>query len=389
MVMEELARSVPAKAESLSVLFVVDAKFPGRGGAESQARKLAQALSKKDVDVKFVSPQISIDQQVQDTVDGFPSHRIRYPRIKLLGAIILQIRFAWYLIKHRHDYDAVHVHITRLFAATAVATRFIHRKAVIAKVSGFFEFEGGILDRSARFSPGNALLRFALRKIDYVQTISAETEQKLRSAGFSAQQIRLIPNGIDTQLVNPDEVDAPPKPLTFGYCGRLRSVKGIYVLMDAFTELAKANPKGSFVLRVAGGGRALDTLRKLTRDRGLTDRIEWLDTIDNTEKFYREIDVHIQPSFAEGLPNSVMEAMAASLPVLATDIGGNSDLITHGINGWLFPSGSSEELTVLMQRCIDAPELLASLGTQGRMRIERDYDIAAITNDLMDLYRGR
>jgi len=387
----ESASGVEAHANIIRVLFVVDSAFPGAGGAEAQAQKLAAALSKKGAAVEFVSPRILANHAVNDTVGGLPSHRIDYPKIRSIGAVILLLKFAWYLFKRRKDFDIIHVHITRLLAATAVAMRPLTGVPVVAKISGFFEFEGGVLDTKSR-SIGNRVLRFILRKIDYVQTISVQTQEKLIQAGFSDRQIRFIPNGIDgTQAV--ERANSGPtnskQTLVFGYCGRLRLVKGIDVLIDAFAALVKLRPELDVKLRIAGGGSAQESFMRRCEQLGVAEQIEWLGRIEDTAAFYQNLDVYIQPSFAEGLPNSVMEAMLAGLPVLATDIGGNNELIEHDQQGWLFAPGDANALSVLMQRCADDRAALLQLGPRGREKVIDTYDFESVTSELLDLYRGK
>jgi len=371
------------------ILFVVDSTFPGAGGAEAQAQKLGRALTAKGASLEFATPKTEAGQAIDEIVDGVPLHRINYPQIKVLGAIILLIRFAWFLFKRRNDFDVIHVHITRLLASVAVAVRPLTGIPVIAKISGYFEFKGGVLDPEA-VNPANVLLKRTLRKIDYVQTISVQTREKLLEAGFRDEQILFIPNGVDTAEAI-KITDAPREAndaLVFGYCGRLREVKGVHILIDAFEAFLATQPQGSVKLRIAGDGTLFEELTQRVVDSGLNDSIEFLGNVDNTLEFYKSLDVYVQPSFAEGLPNAVIEAMVSKLPILATNIGGNSDLVTHGQEGWLFEAGEAQELVALMQHCVKERDTLAQVGLVGRKRIIDHYDIDAVTDNLLDVYRG-
>ncbi len=393
-IIDDAVDGVTESLRPVRILFVVDSKFPGPGGAESQARKLARSLmANHNATVEFVSPQVVKDMPVSDSVDGLPNHRVSYFHIKYIGAVLLMLHFAWYLFKRRNDFDVVHVHITRLLATVAVLMRPITGLPVIAKISGYFEFSGGVLDPDG--SVGNIPLRWVLRRLDYVQTISVQTRERLLQAGFSEQQIKFVPNGIDSQesirLTTPEagDSDKDPNALVFGYCGRLREIKGVELLVDGFADLVANNPGRAVKLRIAGGGTLFESLTQKIQALGLNDCIEMLGTVDNTHAFYRTLDVYVQPSFAEGLPNSVIEAMVAKLPVLATNIGGNKDLVTHESEGWLFEAGDTAGLTQLMQRCIDEQDKLTTFGQQGQQRIIETYDFSSVTEDLMELYRGQ
>ncbi|MDB3935217.1 glycosyltransferase family 4 protein [Granulosicoccus sp.] len=381
-------RVLPALPEkngrSLRVLFAVDSRFPGFGGAESQALKLAHALREQGVQVDFVVPHLNPAQPLNDNHQGFKITRIEYPRIRLLGSLIVMYRFRRYLLQNADSFDAVHVHITHLMAAAAGFSRARSGLPVITKISGFYEFEGGVLDQSVKFKPLNYLIRLGLKKVDFVQTISVQTREKLLQAGFSDDQIQFIPNGIDTR--------EPPSPIPsdelirIGYCGRLREIKGVHVLIDGYAQLAAQHPGRAMQLIIAGDGETMPELKKQAQALGVDSQIEWLGRIDDTSAFFRSIHLYVQPSFAEGLPNSVMEAMVEQRAVIASDIGGNNDLIDGQHNGLLFPAGDAAALAHQLGSLIDDPAHACKLAAQGRQLIVDRYGFESVTDRLAALY---
>ena len=385
---DDATRVMPALPEkngrSLRVLFAVDSRFPGFGGAESQALKLAHALREQGVHVEFVVPHLNPAQALNDNHQGFKITRIQYPRIRLLGSLIVMYRFRRYLLQNADSFDAVHVHITHLMAAAAGFSRARSGLPVITKISGFYEFEGGVLDQSVKFKPLNYLIRLGLKKVDFVQTISVQTREKLLQAGFSDNQIQLIPNGID--------IREPPSPTTsdedirIGYCGRLREIKGVHVLIDGYAQLAAQHPRRAMQLVIAGDGETMPELKKQAQALGVDSQIEWLGRIDNTSAFFRSIHLYVQPSFAEGLPNSVMEAMVEQRAVIASDIGGNNDLIDGKHNGLLFPAGDAAALAQRLGSLIDDPAHACELAAQGRQLIVDRYGFESVTDRLAALY---
>ncbi|MBX2839699.1 MAG: glycosyltransferase family 4 protein [Gammaproteobacteria bacterium] len=381
------AASIELNRRGLSVLFVVDSNFPGFGGAEAQARKLARALEERGVYVEFVSPRVLSNQAERDTVDGFSVRRIRYPHIKLFGSVVLLFRFAHYLIRNRHRFDCMHIHVTRLLAATATVIKPLTGIPVVTKVSGFFEFEGGVLDQNKRFSPVNMVTRRVLRNVDYVQTISVETRDKLLQAGFTDGQICFIPNGIDTR--HETVLRDGSGPLRIGYCGRLRKVKGVDVLIAGFAHAVKSLPDVEMELVIAGDGETRDELEAQAKQLGVFESIQFLGRINNTTSFYDELDVYVQPSFAEGLPNSVMEAMLAARIVLASDIGGNHDLIVEGEAGRLFPAGDDNALGELIVYAANHRHQLAEYGQRGKHVITERYGFDKVAEQLVDIYREK
>lgn len=373
------------RLDGLRVLFAVDCEFPGLGGAEAQALKLATSMRNRGALVEFVTPRILPSQSLEESFHGFTIHRIDYPHVRFVGSLFLMAYFARYLRKNAHRFDAVHVHITHLMAATAGYVRKKTDLSVTTKISGYYEFEGGVLDQKKRFKPLNMLLRRGLQKVDFVQTISEETREKLLDADFRPDQIKFIPNGIDVGDTPAVPVDSTMT--TLGYCGRLREVKGVHVLLDAFAMVLEKRPNANVRLSIAGSGSSSDSLLDQAEALGITTHIEWLGLIEDTQTYFRSIDIYVQPSFAEGLPNSVMEAMVEHQPVIASDIGGNNDLVEHEVSGLRFPAGNAESLSIQIIRLLDDDELRHAIAAAGRQVMEQRYDIERVVTQLAELYR--
>ncbi len=380
------SEELTSESQDLRILFVVDSRFPGLGGAEAQALKLANGLRAAGVHVDFVAPQVEPETTASDIVDGFKLTRIMYPHIKLLGTVYMLVSFALFLIRNRRNYDYMHIHVTRLLAATAGAVRPFVKIPIVTKISGFFEFEGGVLDPRKRLNPVNALLRFAMRNIDHVQTISIETREKLLASGFRKDQISFIPNGID---ISEAATPAPANEVyTIGYCGRLREVKGVHVLLDALAQCKAARPNEHMKLVLAGSGSSEQNLREQADELGISNDVEFLGLLADVSDFYKQLDIYVQPSFSEGLPNSVLEAMHAGRAVLATDIGGNRDLVEDNVTGHLFEAGNSDELANLLLQCLDERSQVNEMGLKGRSVIDENYGMESVVNKLIGVYRG-
>lgn len=383
---EDEARQSVASFEGLRLLFAVDSRFPGLGGAESQALKLAIALRERGAFVEFVTPRVLTSQTLEETFHGFTVKRVDYPHIRWVGSLFLMVWFARYLRANRNRFDAVHIHITHLLAASAGFSRQLTGLPVTTKISGFYEFEGGVLDQRRRFMPLNFLIRLGLRHVDFVQTISAQTREKLLDAGFRDDQIKFVPNGID--ISKPPVLPENTGLLSIGYCGRLRQIKGVHVLLEAFALARDQNPGQRMRLCIAGSGETSADLVRQAESLGIGEHVQWLGLVEETGSFFQSLDIYVQPSFAEGLPNSVMEAMVEQRPVIASDIGGNNDLVEHGVSGLLFDPGDAAMLAKQIGRLIDEPELRTSVARAGRQLIVDRFGFERITEQLLELYHG-
>ena len=375
-----------ASFKGLRLLFAVDSRFPGLGGAENQALKLAMALRERGALVEFVTPRVLSSQTLEETFHGFTVRRVDYPHVRWIGSLFLMVWFARYLHANRKRFDAVHIHITHLLAASAGFSRRLTGLPVTTKISGFYEFEGGVLDQRRRFMPLNFLIRRGLKHVDFVQTISDQTREKLLGAGFRNDQIKFVPNGIDTSKT--PVLPTAKEMLTIGYCGRLREIKGVHVLLDAFAQVLDQNPDQPMRLCIAGSGETSAALLKQAESLGICEHVQWLGLVEDTAPFFQSLDIYVQPSFAEGLPNSVMEAMVEQRPVIASDIGGNNDLVEHGVSGLLFDAGEAAKLAEQIRRLIDEPALRMTVARAGRQLIVDRFGFERITAQLLELYHG-
>lgn len=172
----------------------------------------------------------------------------------------------------------------------------------------------------------------------------------------------------DFELVQLAPSLRPTNEIIFGYAARIETGKGPLVLVDALAKLQEQGQPS--LIRVAGTGPELSEVKRRLRELGLSDAWEFAGTYKETlgcTVFMRSLDVFVLPSFAEGTSNSVIEAMAHGLPIVASDVGGLRDLLPPEA-GILVPAGDSAKLAEAMQRLASDPELRARMGKAARQR---------------------
>jgi glycosyltransferase involved in cell wall biosynthesis len=119
---------------------------------------------------------------------------------------------------------------------------------------------------------------------------------------------------------------------------------------------------------------------------GLGD-IAWLPgECDNVPELLCAMDVFVLPSLAEGISNTILEAMATGLPVVATNVGGNSEILVDGITGFLVPRGNPDALAAAIRRYVDEPVLRRVHGASARRRCETEFSIGAMVRNYQNLY---
>ena len=201
-------------------------------------------------------------------------------------------------------------------------------------------------------------------------------------------KIKIVHCGLEESFYKSAPNFAPVAPRLI-CVGRLVAEKGHLLLIEAAARLAR---KGVwFELVLAGDGPIRGQLEELIEKYALKDRIRITGWISSTAVRNEILDARalVQPSFAEGLPVVIMEAMALRRPVLATFIAGIPELVLHGETGWLVPAASVEELASAMEDCLSrAPEELQRMGELGHRRVIARHSIDEQGAKLAELFRA-
>lgn len=366
----------------LRILMVVDGKYPATGGAEMQARTLSAALAARGHHVHVLVPRLDRTLPVHDRVDGLTVERLDYPRIKGLGAILLNLKFTVWLFRHRSKFDAMHIHMMHNLAGAAGWIAPWLPMRTVVKVSGAAEFQGGILDPSKRRKPVHRVLVAGARRLGAFQCISQRTRHIMDEAGFAPARLHLVPNAVDTTKFQPTPESAPPRVV---FVGRHVAVKAIDVLLRAWAQRPR---RGEARLVIAGDGPERPALMALAAELGVTDSVEFPGLVQDVPNLLAGAALYVQASHQEGLPNAVLEAMAAGLPVVATRVSGHEDVVDHDKTGLLVPPDAPQQLADAMQKLLDNPALRKQMGEAGRQVIESNYSLLAVTDRLLHLYGG-
>ena len=373
-------------AKRLRILLAVDSHFPGNGGTEAQVQLLAELLQARHHDVRILAPHLDEDRPLRETIRGIRVERIAYPKIPLLGAIWLIAKFSFWLLRHRDAFDAVHVHMAKNLAAGAGLVQRWLRGPVMVKISGAWEFEGGVLDPALQRQPLVMVLNRCIRKVAFLQAISEKTRTILLAAGYPEVQIQMIPNAVDVSRydaeVRMQQGDPRPKVI---YVGRLQPVKGVSVLIEAWREVAA---RSDARLLVVGDGPMRQELEAEIDRHQLSGSVEMLGRSSEVPALLRQADIYVQPSFQEGLPNAVLEAMTAELPIVATRVSGNEDLVVDGVNGRLVAAGQAHELADALIALIEDLPTARRMGKASRIVIDERYSSSRVLDLLERAYGG-
>lgn len=367
---------------------------PWLGGTQKQAHRLARALLDEGVDVQLATGWWFRGTRQRETIDGIPVFRnhtlwegfgIRGART--FGGYVYILTLLWHLWRRRRTYDVIHVHgLSYHTFAAAIASRWLHKPMVTklansGAASDILKMRGGQHLALTRF-----MLPTALRNGRFV-ALNRAVERELLDAGVQRERITTIPNGIGLQVA-PGAFDARlHRPARALFVGRLHHQKGVDVLLRAARRLRELDPQLAVAYRIVGDGPLRDELSSLTRELGLTKEVEFWGERGDVPGFLRDTDVFVLPSRAEGISNALLEAMSLGLPVIASAVPGNEDVVEHEREGLLFPVDDPESLATAIRRVLRDADLRERLGRHARRAVESRYPIERVADRYRALYR--
>ena len=213
-----------------------------------------------------------------------------------------------------------------------------------------------------------APIRRAVLKNSVVITANSEGLRKMAEAA-DQYPVRMIPNGVDSDFFTPADAIAMREegaPLRILFVGRFQKQKNLTFL---FEQLARLSP-GTFELHLVGDGPEKTHLQGLAEQLGIAARITWRGWLSRAavRDAYRTADCLANPSLYEGMPNVVLEAMACGLPVIASKVPGNEEVVLDGETGFLFDLARPNSLLTAIELLIKDRTLASELGVSGRAR---------------------
>lgn len=231
-------------------------------------------------------------------------------------------------------------------------------------------------------------LRQAFRPVisRYV-VVSRQLQEYLETViGVDPARITRICNGVDTQKFRPAAVGPRADAFVVGSVGRLEEVKDYMTLARAFALCARESPVSPRLVLVGEGSQRGGITAYLEAQR-LASSCELAGARDDVPDLMRRFSVFVLPSRAEGISNTILEAMASGLPVIATDVGGNRELVVDGETGFLVPSGEPGAIAGRLSWYRENPDALARHGRAGRERALREFSLDVMVENYRRLYQ--
>jgi glycosyltransferase involved in cell wall biosynthesis len=276
-------------------------------------------------------------------------------------------------------FDVINTHSPVASAVGRVAAWLAGRRHIVCSVHGFYFHDETPL-------PARKLLiglEWLLGRVtDRFLFVSEEDRKTALATGIArtASQTETIPNGVDLELFRPRSEREPVgdgSPV-IGIVGRLVVEKGYREFFEMARRVARVRPDARFLVvgdcLPSDRHRLKETLHRWVRQAGLEERFVFTGHTNQVARYLRQMDVFTLPSYREGLPVSILEAMATGLPVVASDIRGCREAVVAGETGLLVPPKDAAALTQAVLALLANPELARRMGEAGRRRALALYD---------------
>jgi len=236
--------------------------------------------------------------------------------------------------------------------------------------------------------------RFVSRNSLRMVAVSEDVRHFLiTEVGASPDHLATIYNGIDPKPFTPSEEVAGIRKelgiegtaLVIGTIGSLYPVKGHGYLLNAAARVASVLPGAIFL--IAGRGELLNPLQEEAGKLGIIKNVRFLGFREDIQAILQAMDLFVLPSLSEGLSLSLLEAMAAGKPVVATNVGGNPEVVLHGITGYLVPPKDPESLALRVVELLKDRSLAQQFGANGQRRVYERFRIEQMVKSYQELYK--
>ena len=363
-------------AATIRVLHVINGEH--YAGAERVQDYLALRLPALGFDVDFACvkpnqfPQLRRSQQ-SELYDA--PMRSRWD-LRPVRRLLKLIRDGRYAIVHTHSPRTA---LVGGLAAALAGVRLVHHSHSPTSNDSTRRWQDGV---------NNVVERLSLRGVCRVIAVSQALAAHLSRNGFDARRITVVRNGVPSPESLPER--RPPNGVwTLGMTALFRPRKGLEVLLDAMTILhGQGCPVNLRAVGAFESPRYQAEIIRRTQQLGLSRHVVWTGFQQNVNAQLQEMDLFVLPSlFGEGLPMVVLEAMAAGVPVVASDVAGTAEAVRHGRDGLIVPPGDSEQLAAAIAGVVRGQFDWSALRAKAAARQAQLFSDHSMAAGVAEVYR--
>lgn len=365
------------------------------GGTEGQVLNLVRRLNRSEFDLQSACLRKEGDIIKEFEKLDFPITEFQIKNLYSPGTIMQQLRFARFMQKQQIQIVHSYNFYSNVFTIPA------------AKIAGIPVILASIRDRGIYLTPAQKKVqKWVCGMADKILVNAESIREWMLEQGYAATKIEVIKNGIDLSRYTKvkggskirEELGIPESAPVILLLSRLNAQKGVDDFIDAAVEVNKTHPDIRFLivgakLHYANGVFSEDTqyskdLQKKAEAYGIGNRVIMTGLRKDVPEILAEAAISVLPSYSEGLSNTLLESMAAGIPVVTTNVGGNPELILDNVNGFLVPVKSPQLLAQAMIRIIDDPMLALRFSQQTRIMATENFSLEKMAIDTQKLYHA-
>ena len=337
------------------------------GGAERVALEVYRRLARWGAEVTVVTasprrlPPIEVDGVRVLSVPALDLTRLTQAQVAVSPQLYSSV------LRVGDAFGADVLHANGLHFQTSLAAAYLSRRRRIPLVTTVHVAGLDALAAHLRWACATyegTLGRMVLSSSAQVIAVSQSVRRHLGRLRVPQDRLSVVGNGVDHRRFYPAVTLPREGPLRIVFIGRLIPNKGPLVLIRALAKLARAGV--AFEAALLGDGPLRHQIERLLVRSSLTAQVRLLGHVTDVAEHLRDADVCIRPSFTEGMPLAVLEAMACGVCVVASDVEGNAELISHGDTGLLFPAGDDDALATRILWALEHPEVRRRIGEHGQ-----------------------
>ena len=377
--------------DKLAVCMVISGYYPIVSGAENQCQLISERLKTQGIDIAILTRRYQGLKYFEE-INKVPVYRIPTLSKGIVASITFTIFSILWLFRYGKRFHVFHCHQALSPTTIGIMGKILWRKKVITKIACTGEY--GDISEIRRF-PLLSLRKQILKRVDTFVSLNPEAKKELIELGLAEFNLIDIPNGVDLKTYVPvseetkfnlrNKLGLSSKGSLVIFVGRLAPQKGIETLFYAWAGVIKKLRDKESQLILLGRGPQESYLYGLIKRLDLNSSVALLGWKDNAVEYLQASDIFVLPSVSEGLSNSLLEAMACGLTVIATDNPGNRLVIKNGENGLLVTIGDTQELSQAIISCIRT-DTGKQLGKKARKVVEEKFSLQSVVERYKNLY---
>lgn len=352
------------------------------GGIQTYIYFLSKFLNKRNIEHEIISIKDDASYNNPGNI-----YKISVAKLPILGPIIFQFK----LNKILNSKDLINIHYPTIGAFLRSDLKVIQTVHTLSSEEGRY-LSGSkrkfysILRRLVRATYNRWLEKKTFKKAHHIICLNNDLYGKILKYGINPEKVTIIPNGVDIDYFKYEKLNKISKdtPIKLLYAGRLAPRKNLLRLLESLKEFSNDD----YVLNIVGKGNQEFVLKEYVKHNELESKVNFLGYKSGKELLsaYKNCDVFVLPSFYEGLPFTVLEAMATGRACMVGNFSNASKMISNNENGFIVKENTKEDFILTLKNILNAKEVLDIYGEKAFLKVKEEYSIENAYNKALKVF---